>query len=461
MLRQDRIIIAGVIDVVRTSANISVEFGEDITLSCEAKGYPPPFVTWLHDLGPIYQNPRITLSSYHGYGELHIADAEISDAGLYYCVVVSNLHGSTVVRPAISVTVKNGKLNMNSKSWCSVSFTHVANQTLCEDHLKQTFVEGSYFYTITGRISQAAADIVFVVDESGSMAYEHEWIRKSAVSFDKALKDQGVGVGKRQNMYALVGFGRNDPSAILGVTLAPLTSLDGFLNVTDQLALNGLVEDGYAAIYHVLQTIESRPDTAKQIILVSDEDREALRKDLSFESLSEQLKNTGYVLNAVVNQGFMANQSSSVFALGLRGDGKSFIFNQSSSTLFSTSSGGFPSSAEVFNFGSTFEDYVQLSFSTGGVAWDLNQLREGGNYSIAFTNAFTQAKLDEIMAMFNVCFLCQCTRQPNMCVLQSDFELENCVGEYTGIDYDDCVCICIDLYFSLQHLMWLLVQILF
>ena len=96
--------------MVRTSANISVEFGEDITLSCEAKGYPPPFITWLRDLGPIYHNPRYTLTSYHGHGVLHIADAEISDAGLYYCVVVSNLHGSTVIQPAISVTVKNGEL---------------------------------------------------------------------------------------------------------------------------------------------------------------------------------------------------------------------------------------------------------------------------------------------------------------------------------------------------------------
>ena len=99
----------GVIDAVKTSANISVEVGENITLSCETRGYPPPFITWLHNLGPLYSNPRYTVMSYYGYGILHIAEAKVSDAGLYYCVVVSNLHGSTVVEPAISVDIKDGK----------------------------------------------------------------------------------------------------------------------------------------------------------------------------------------------------------------------------------------------------------------------------------------------------------------------------------------------------------------
>ena len=315
-------------------------------------------------------------------------------------------------------------------------YTSLANSVLCEDQLNETFAEGSYFYSIkpflTGEKNQAA-DIVFVVDESGSMAFEHEWIRKVVVTLDDKLKEQGVGVGERENMFALVGFGRNDPFAILGITLSPLTSLQRFLNATNLLVLNGVFEDGYAAINHVLRTIESRPNTAKQIIFVSDEDRGVLRNDLSFDVLTEQLRSAGYVLNVVVNQGFSSNLNGSVFALGLRGDGKLFVFNQSSSDLFSTSFGGIPSPEDFFNFGSTFEDYVQLSFSTNGVAWDLNQLREGGNYSVAFTNAFTRVKVDEVMSVFNFCFLCQCIHPQKQCLLQTDIGLEDCVGEYIGM----------------------------
>ena len=298
-------------------------------------------------------------------------------------------------------------------------------------------MEGSYFYSIksfvSGPASQAAADIIFVVDESGSMASEHEWIQKEVVVLDKALKERGIGVGERTNLYALVGFGRNDPSAILGITLTPLTSIEEFLNATKLLMLNGIFEDGYAAIDHAIETIETRPNTAKQIIFISDEDRGVLRSDLSFDIISQKLTDVGYILNVAVNQGFLTSKNDPRFALGLRGDGESYTFNQSSSALFSVSQGGVQSSSDLFDFGSTYEDYVQLAFATQGVAWDLNQLREGGDYSIAFTNAFTQVKIDEVMSVYRFCFVCQCTYPNEICSIRSDIQLEDCTGKYTGI----------------------------
>ena len=128
----------------------------------------------------------------------------------------------------------------------------------------------------------------------------------------------------------------------------------------------------------------------------------------------------------------LSSKNDPLFALGLRGDGQSFIFNQSSSVLFSTTGGGLRSPPEYFDFGSTYEDYVELSFTTQGVAWDLNQLREGGDYSIAFTNAFTQVKIDEVMSVFSFCLICLCMHPKEICTLKSDIELEDCVGEYTG-----------------------------
>lgn len=315
-------------------------------------------------------------------------------------------------------------------------FPSLATPAVCENHIQQTFVEGSHFHTIktfvSGPASQAAADIIFVVDESGSMAAEHEWIQTEVVILDKALKERGVGVGDRENLYALVGFGRNDPSAILGITLTSLTTLEGFLNATKLLVLNGIFEDGYAAINHALESIETRPNTAKQMIFISDEDRGVLRNDLSFDIIAQKLANVGCVLNVAVNQGFLSSSDDTHFALGLRGDGQSYTFNQSSSVLFSESQGGVRSLSDLIDFGSTYEDYVQLAFVTQGVAWDLNQLREGGDYAIAFTNAFTQVKIDEVMSVYTFCFVCACTYPKETCSIRSNIQLEDCTGEYTG-----------------------------
>jgi hypothetical protein len=39
---------------------------------------------------------------------------------------------------------------------------------------------------------------------------------------------------------------------------------------------------------------------------------------------------------------------------------------------------------------------VALALQTGGAAWDLNQLRLGGNTAVSFTAAFVDIKVQEI-----------------------------------------------------------------
>ncbi len=307
----------------------------------------------------------------------------------------------------------------------------------CQDHQGTPYPEGQFYYSVdtftSGEANQAAADIIFVVDESGSMFMEHAWIRKEVYVLESQLQERGVGVGERENLYALVGFARADLSAISGILISNLTRPDEFVNASFDLRTSGLIEDGYSGIDFALRNVQPRPGTARQLILVTDEDRGILRSDLTRDVIEQQLKDEGFVLNVIVNQGFLADSAdNSSLALGLTGNGTAYIVDNSSDS-FTAVEGGEPITFSFFEFGDTLEDYVELAFRLGGAAWDLNQLREQGDFARAFTNAFTAVKVEEVMNVFRVCFACFCEANE-----AKDEIIGPCIGS-VGIEISDCV----------------------
>lgn len=316
-----------------------------------------------------------------------------------------------------------------------LSFPSAAPE-VCLDHRNQPYREDTYYYDVrpvgVGQASQAAADIVFVVDESGSMAMEHEWIREEAGILDRLLKNRGVGAGERENLYALIGFGRNDPTAILGTTLTDLASPSDFVAASLNLQLTGGFEDGYSAIEHALDSIVPRPDTARLLVLVTDEDRGVLKPELSRDSIRDRLRQAGYVLNVVVNQAYQTTSfENTTFALGVSSEA-TYLFDPTASNLFTMSTTNDFIPSDEIRFGSTYEDYVELALEVGGAAWDLNQLRERGLLARAFTNAFSEAKVEEVMTVFNYCFGCLCRFLDEVCSLAENIDITNCVGTFPG-----------------------------
>ncbi|XP_058380273.1 hemicentin-2 [Diceros bicornis minor] len=70
---------------------VTAKAGDDVTLDCKAQGSPPPLVTWTKDSRPV---PPVT--DRHGLlpsGSLRLAQAQVSDSGLYECTA-SNPAGS-------------------------------------------------------------------------------------------------------------------------------------------------------------------------------------------------------------------------------------------------------------------------------------------------------------------------------------------------------------------------------
>jgi hypothetical protein len=261
------------------------------------------------------------------------------------------------------------------------------------------------------------------------MANEHAWIREEVGILDQLLRTRGVGAGKRENLFALVGFGRGDPNAILGITLTDLVSPVDFVAASLNLELSGAFEDGYAGVEHALDSVTTRPNTARLMVLVTDEDRGILKPPLSRDIIQGRLRDAGYVLNVVVNQGFQATNTS--FALGVSSDA-TYLFDANATNLFSVLNSNNVIPSSQFQFGNTYEDYVQLALGGGGAAWDLNQLRERGLPARAFTNAFSEGKVTEVITIFSYCFECLCRFLDEACTLAQDVSISRCVGTFPG-----------------------------
>ena len=252
--------------------------------------------------------------------------------------------------------------------------------------LKKTVIAGAALLLSLATPLQAAttADVLFVVDESGSMSSEHSWIGSMVTALDSALGAAGV----NNNQYGLVGFGGSSLTPHLpghGHTVGggQFGTAAELVTATTSLVLNGGTEDGYSGIAHALNNYTFRAAAAVNVILITDEDRDITAGGNTYASILTLLQGKNALLNAVVNASFTSS------ALGI--DGTDSYFEEAGGT-FSTVAGGVGTSGA----GDTLTDYVDLALASGGAAWNLNNLRAGGNAADSFTAAFVDIKVGEI-----------------------------------------------------------------
>ncbi|MBU1087167.1 MAG: PEP-CTERM sorting domain-containing protein [Candidatus Omnitrophica bacterium] len=227
------------------------------------------------------------------------------------------------------------------------------------------------------------ADIVLVVDESGSMAGEHSWINGMVSSLQAALVTAGV----TDNQYALIGFGNRYvvPRTINGLQTLPLS--------TGLLEISGGTEDGYAGISYAMNNLSFRAGAAVNYILITDEDRDTIAGygGVTYASLLANLQGQNALLNAVVDARYY-NSAESAYVLGKDSAGIDYIADGAGG--YTTVNPG--TSAFYSDYGTTRENYVELALATGGANWDLNLLRAGGLTANSFTQAFVAIKVQEI-----------------------------------------------------------------
>ncbi len=234
-----------------------------------------------------------------------------------------------------------------------------------------------------------AADIVAIVDESGSMSGEHAWLGAMATSLEAGLQSAGVTL----NQYGLVGFGGGSTHfsphqhSVGGSSFGSAAQL---ATATGTLVLSGGTEDGWAGIAYANANYTYRTGVAaRNYILVTDEDRDNTDGSLNFSNILASMTGTGTLLNAVVDASFGCDGVTGS-VLGIDADGNGYIADGSGG--YTTATGCSASSGD----GSTIADYVDLALQTGGAAWNLNLLRAGGATANSFTSAFIDIKVREI-----------------------------------------------------------------
>jgi hypothetical protein len=231
------------------------------------------------------------------------------------------------------------------------------------------------------------ADVVAIVDESGSMSGEHAWLGGMVTALDSQLNVHGL----TPNQFGLVGFGGGTGH------LAGHTHLVGggqfgtaaqFAAATGTLLINGATEDGYSGIAHA-NTYSFRTGAVRNFILVTDEDRDTLSgSTLNYTNILASLTSTNTLLNAVINASFRCGDGS--VALGMKTGGVGYKADGAGG--YTTCTGA----SAISGAGTTIADYVNLALASGGAAWDLNQLRSGGLTAASFTDAFVDIKVGEI-----------------------------------------------------------------
>lgn len=248
----------------------------------------------------------------------------------------------------------------------------------------------------TATIASAApinpvADVVFIVDESGSMDAEHAWLG-TLVSGAGGLDAKLAAAGVTDRRYWLVGFGGDTGTGghFVGGCGSAGCNAATFSTATTSLVTDGTFEDGYAGMNFALGNAGLRAGSARNFVLVTDEDRDGFDAALNFANMRSALAGAGVVLNVVVDANF-----------GKPGFGGAVIGIDDSGVGYSPDgAGGYTTEPATFDvtgdFGTTEADYVELMRLLNGAAWDINILRTGGLTGQSFTAAFTDIKVAEI-----------------------------------------------------------------
>lgn len=218
----------------------------------------------------------------------------------------------------------------------------------------------------TGASAAIRTDIVFVVDESGSMGDVQANLRNNIGQFAQILSAGGVDA-----TYALVGYG---DGGVVPRLIANFTDPTSFATAALGLRTNGGTEPGYSGIAFALNginnqatTLNFRPNSLKNIILLTDEPSNG----------DSCTAGRPLCIGGGVGTGGAAANATNVDALLKANDA---LLNA------------------VLTGTSTINSFGNLATGNGGQVFNLSQFGSSNQQVVQdFVTAFANAKLQEII----------------------------------------------------------------
>lgn len=288
--------------------------------------------------------------------------------------------------------------------------------------------------------ADVGADIVIVLDESGSMGTERSWVKTLAVDLDAFLKSNNIGSATVPNRFGLVGFGGDKTKGyevahkhlISGLEFASTDNPSWSTNfnaavdsIGSHYSASSAVEDGYAALTMALGSYGWRVSfVGKVIVLLTDEPRNTVARTGSSDgdpdpaylaSLKASFVSGNYITAGMLGiklyatgkttdpPSFHGLQFGPIMGFGWNGisvNGVAYAFNGSAFT--GTNTGGYSGNIDTPNvanpagsmFRTTYENLF-IDSSVKGSEWDLYYLR-AGIYDPAYTVSLTSAFVSHI-----------------------------------------------------------------
>ncbi|MCA9206690.1 MAG: VWA domain-containing protein, partial [Planctomycetales bacterium] len=261
------------------------------------------------------------------------------------------------------------------------------------------------FETIQGSCSVGAgaqfADIIVVIDESGTMSLTQQFTETFIPQLEAALVSIGVGDGTvGTNRYGLVGFGGSSfTNELTGHAhpLGPTGALWGtaaeYVIAAQGLSTSGGTEDGYSGIDFALDNYAYRSSAAKFIILATDEDRDIVDATLDFPGISSALRSAGVKLHGILSTNLV--DGAGTMAVAVDGVGTAFLPDGFGG--FTLSTGGQVQSIQPLGQPGTQADYVDLVWSVDPTSL-VGDIAAIGNTATLDAQSFANALITTIGA---------------------------------------------------------------
>ncbi|MDX1927405.1 MAG: VWA domain-containing protein, partial [Pirellulaceae bacterium] len=330
---------------------------------------------------------EITIPDYHVYGGLRLTSSpaeslvvKLSGANAGFTAEGTPLDNADRIGGSVQMVGNPGyPVVLTSLEDCSVG----AGFTLGGAAQNDTHNSG-----LCGPTTSASfADVIVVIDESGSMFGAQQFTVGMINDLDQALLRSGIGSSAAgANRFGLVGFGDSNDvgrSVPVGGNNQLFGTSTQYGAAVQTLTINGAIEDGYEGINHALENYTFRPNAQKFIILVTDEDRDIVTPSLTFQSILGDLRAEGVNLQGILGTFTVDQNFNPAIAL----DSNNVAYTADGNGGFTTS----PNGQFLFGSGTTIPDYADLVFATGGIVGDISEISQGGLVATSFSNALVSS----------------------------------------------------------------------